>query len=263
MFINSKKLIKINKNDIKPKNILKILLKEKNLDELIEIPNEILLQKLYFFKGLLSYKCKNYIIAIKYFTKVLEKNFMISDAKIVFKSNKKLIKIANIYYNKYNILKKNKEKLILSEYINNKENELNKFNIINKDIGIIISVKNSFDFIKLSIEKTIFIIENYIDDDDRFFIAFSFGDSLKILTNLDYKKNILKSYILEYFKNLDNEYITNSLENGQDNLSNIIKKAKIFLIKKNIEQKRNNIIMFITNKKNIQNNQSKNFLENK
>ena len=263
MFINTKNLIKINKNDIKPKSILKNLLKEKNLDEnLIEIPNEILLQKLYFFKGLLSYKCKNYIIAIKYFSKTLEKNFKISDAKIVFKSNKKLIKIANLYYNKYDILKKNKEKLILNEYINNKENELNKFNIINNDIGIIISVKNSFDFIKLSIEKIIFIIENYIDDEDRFFIAFSCEDSLKILINLDYKKNIFKSYILEYFKNLENEYITNSLENGEDNLTNIIKKSKIYLIKKNIEQKRNNVIMFMTNRKNIQNYESKNFLEN-
>ena len=63
MFIKTKQLIKTNKDEIKPKRILKNLLKEKNVDEnLIETPNEILFQKLNFFKGLLVYQCKNYLI---------------------------------------------------------------------------------------------------------------------------------------------------------------------------------------------------------
>jgi hypothetical protein len=66
LFHKIKQYININKEFIKPKHILKSLLNENVENENIEIPNEIFIQRLNYLKGLLSYKSKHYLKAIKY-----------------------------------------------------------------------------------------------------------------------------------------------------------------------------------------------------
>ena len=50
LFIKVKKLIKSNKEIIKPKNILKTLLKEETSNEMDDILNSLLIQKLNYYK---------------------------------------------------------------------------------------------------------------------------------------------------------------------------------------------------------------------
>ena len=107
-----KKLIKNNKEIIKPKNILKILLNGDFNSDLDEIPNCILLQRLNYNKGKLALKCGHYMEAIKKFQKVFMKSSdKITDIKIIVKSYKKLIKIAELMNTNVNILIKKPKKI--------------------------------------------------------------------------------------------------------------------------------------------------------
>ena len=78
---------------------------ELNQIDNVDIPNEVLKQKLNYFEGEIAYKSSHYNEAINYYTKVVYKyGNKISDAFYVVKAFNKLIKIATIYYRKYELL---------------------------------------------------------------------------------------------------------------------------------------------------------------
>ena len=155
LLIKVKKLIKTNKEIIKPKNILKFLLKEEFTNELDEIPNCILMQRLNYYKGNLALKCGHYLEAIKKYQKVFSKNSnKITDMKIVNKCMKKLIKIAELMKDKCNYINKNSEENILRQYINEKKKELRKFVSLERNFIILISTNTgNLDFFINSLEN--------------------------------------------------------------------------------------------------------------
>ena len=163
LFTKVKKLIKGNKEIIKPKNILKFLLKEEFTNELDEIPNSILLQRLRFYKGKLALKCGHYMVAIKKFQKVFMKSSeKITDIKISFKSYKKLIKIAELMKENCNYNNKKNEENLLNQYIIDKKRELQKFVSTERNFIILISTNaGNIDFFINSLENTSYIIDNY------------------------------------------------------------------------------------------------------
>ena len=83
------------------------MLKEDFTNDLDEIPNSILMQRLNYNKGNLAFKCGDYMKAIKKFQKVFMKSSdKITDIKITAKSCKKLIKIAELMKSKCKYINK-------------------------------------------------------------------------------------------------------------------------------------------------------------
>ena len=251
LFHKIKQYININKEFIKPKHILKSLLNENVENENIEIPNEIFIQRLNYLKGLLSYKSKHYLKAIKYFIKVTSDiNKNVNDAIISIKSIKKLISISSLIYLKYDKLNRfNEDKELIKQYINLKNNEINKFQVLNKDYIFIISSNALKNFIESAYEKTKYIIDNYITNEDRFSVTFGCENELKIISILDFKKSFSNNLIFDFIQT----YSKNELfiDNKEDNLIFLIKKSKSYLVKKNIDSKRLGIIIFMGIKNNI------------
>ena len=251
LFNKIKQYIKINKEFIKPKHLLKSLLNESIENENIEIPNEIFIQRLNYLKGLLSYKSKHYLKAIKYFIKVTsDTNKKVNDAKISIKSIKKLISISFLIYSYYDKINRfNNDKELIKQYINLKKNEINKFQVINKDYIFIVSSNALNNFIESAYEKIRYIIDNYITNDDRFSVTLGCENELKIISILDFKKSfsnhLIFDFIQTYFKN------ENIIDNKEDTLKFLIKKSKSYLVKKNIDSKRLGIIIFMGIKNNI------------
>ena len=251
LFHKIKQYIKINKEFIKPKHLLKSLLNENIENENIEIPNEIFIQRLNYLKGLLSYKSKHYLKAIKYFIKVTsDTNKKVSDAKISIKSIKKLISISSLIYSQYEKINRfNNEKELIKQYISLKNNEINKFQVINKDYIFIISSNTLQNFIESAYEKTRYIIDNYITNEDRFSVTLGCENELKIISILDFKKSFSNNLIFDFIQTYcKNEYF---LDNKEDTLKFLIKKSKSYLVKKNIDSKRLGIIIFMGIKNNI------------
>ena len=253
LFTETKKLIENNKEIMKPKNILKILIKEKYTSDMIDTPNDILMQRLIYYKGCLAFKCCHYMDAIKHFKLIFQENMTkISDGKIVVKALKKMIKIANIFKKGLYYSKKIKEERLLNEYIISKIKETKKFISMDRDFIILISSNSSVDFLKQSLDHTRYIIDNYIKDNDRFCLAFASSEKsniggLKMISTLTNKNGCQwKKDLIQNIK-LDQEFLSNSLEDGEDNLEYILKCAKSYISNKNINN-RNVFYIFIGNK---------------
>ena len=237
LFTKVKKLIKGNKEIIKPKNILKFLLKEEFTNELDEIPNSILLQRLRFYKGKLALKCGHYMVAIKKFQKVFMKSSeKITDIKISFKSYKKLIKIAELMKENCNYNNKKNEENLLNQYIIDKKRELQKFVSTERNFIILISTNaGNIDFFINSLENTSYIIDNYIKDTDRYSIAFAssdkgLGGGIKILAKLEEKKKQNNDALLNYIQDIKQDYelLSNFEENSEDDIKFILQNVKIY-----------------------------------
>ena len=237
LLIKVKKLIKANKEITKPKNILKFLLKEEFTNELDEIPNSILMQRLTYYKGNLALKCGDYITAIKKYQKVISKSSdKITDIKISFKSIKKLIKIAELMRDKCKYNYKKTEAKLLKQYIADKAKELKKFKTIDRNFILLISTNTEdLDFFVNSLENVNYIIDNYIKGTDKYFIAFSSSDrSLsggnKIIANLEEKKIHNHSAIVNYIQDIKQDYdlLSNYEENNEDDIKNILYNVKKF-----------------------------------
>ena len=240
-----KELIKNNKDTTKPKNILKMLIKnELNQIDTVDIPNEVLKQKLNYFEGEIAYKSSHYNEAINYYTKVVYKyGNKISDAFYVVKAFNKLIKIATIYYRKYELLKKEKEMKILYDYIMSKRQEISKFKTINKDYIIIINSYNKSDFLKNALEKSRYIIDNYITNNDRFCLTMTTNQEMKIISKLQYKDPSSTELLYDFIQSLiqDKSFIMNSSLQGEDSIQNMLTKTKAYLIKKNANGERRDV----------------------
>ena len=237
LLIKVKKLIKANKEITKPKNILKFLLKEEFTNELDEIPNSILMQRLTYYKGNLALKCGDYITAIKKYQKVISKSSdKITDIKISFKSIKKLIKIAELMRDKCKYNYKKTEAKLLKQYIADKAKELKKFKTIDRNFILLISTNTEdLNFFVNSLENVNYIIDNYIKGTDKYFIAFSSSDrSLsggnKIIANLEEKKIHNHSAIVNYIQDIKQDYdlLSNYEENNEDDIKYILYNVKKF-----------------------------------
>ena len=254
MLSKIKQYIKLNKDYLNPKYLMKSLLTDFENSN-VEIPNEIYIQKLNYLKGLLSYKSYQYLEAIKYFIRVTDGiGKKVNDANISIKSIKKLISISSLIYSKYDKLNKfHQEKEMIQKYINLKINEIKKFYIINKDIIFVISSNTLSTFIESAFEKTRYIIDNYITLEDRFSVTLGNESELKIISKLDFKNSSSHEYIIDFIKNLTKNdfFIENSIDNGEDNLIFLVKKAKSYILKKNMETRRKTIIIFMGIKNNI------------
>ena len=257
LFIKTKKLIKQNKEIIKPKNILKYLLKEECTNELDEIPNSILMQRLNYYKGNLALKCSHYFEAMKKFQKIFNKSSnKITDGNIVVKGFKKLIKIAEIFKAKCKAIKKREEDSILKSYIIDKSREMKKFVSVERDFIILISTNaQNIDFFTTSLENTRYIIDNYVKNNDRYCIAFvssdkTFSGGLKILTKLESKDELKNDYIYEFIQSIkqDDILLSNYLEDEEDNMKFILQKAKCYGMNKNMNNERNTLFIFFGNK---------------
>ena len=257
LFNKVKKLIKQNKEIIKPKNILKSLLKEDSSNEIDEIPNSILMQRLYYYKGCLAFKCFHYLEAVKKFQNIIKKSSnKITDANIVVKCFKKLIKIAEIFKEKCNYIKKREEENILKSYIIDKSKEIKKFITVDRDFIILISTNaQNIDFFISALENTRYIIDNYIKNNDKFSIAFVSSDrkstgGLKILTKLESKGEQKDNVIIEFIQSIKQDYelLTNYLEDEEDNIQYILQKAKSYGANKNMNKERNTLFIFFGNK---------------
>ena len=253
LFTKIKKLIKGNKEIIKPKNILKLLLKEEFTNDLDEIPNSILMQRLNYNKGKLAFKCSHYLKAIKKFEKVFMKSSeKITDIKVTAKSYKKLIKIAELMKNNCNYINKKVEENILSQYINDKTRELKKFISLERNFIILISTNvDNIDFFINSLENVNYIIDNYIKGNDRYCIAFASSDNelgggIKFLTKLEEKDKINNEALFNYIQDIKQDYdlLSSYEENNEDDIKFILQKVKIF--KNNNEGK--NFYIFFGNK---------------
>ena len=248
-----KKLIKNNKEIIKPKNILKILLNEDFNSDLDEIPNCILLQRLNYNKGKLALKCGHYMEAIKKFQKVFMKSSdKITDIKIIVKSYKKLIKIAELMNTKCKYINKKTEENILNQYISDKTKEIKKFVSLERNFIILISTNvDNLDFFTNSLENAIYIIDNYIKDNDRYCIAFASSDTglsggLKFIVNLELKIKQKNEALLNYIQDIKQDYdlLSSYEEYNEDNIKYILEKAKIF----SHNDERKNFFIFFGNK---------------
>ena len=257
LFSKVKKLIKGNKEILKPKNILKFLLKEEYTNELDEIPNSILMQRLNYYKGCLALKCCHYLEAVKKFQKIyIKSSNKITDGNIVVKGLKKLIKIAEIMKLKCNNLKKIEEEKLLKSYISDKTKEIKKFITVDRDFIILISTNTqNTDFFTSSLENTRYIIDNYVKNNDRYCIAFSSSDTkctggLKILTKLRSKNDKNNDSILEFIQSIkqDLDLLSSYIEDEEDNMKYILQKAKSYYTNKNMNKERNTLIVFFGNK---------------
>ena len=237
LFVMVKKLIKANKEIIKPKNILKFLINEEFTNELDEIPNCILMQRLLYYKGNLALKCGHYMEAVKKFQKVfLSSSEKIIDIKYTVKSFKKLIKIAELMKEQCETLRKSEEKNILNQYIQDKAKELKKFNSVDRNFIILISTNTeNIDFFINSIENAKYIIDNYIKGTDKFCLAFissdkGLGGGLKVISKLEEKDKINYDVLFEFIQDIKQDYdlLSNYQENGEDDISFILQKAKVF-----------------------------------
>ena len=244
LFIKVKKLIKVNKEIIKPKNILRFLLKEEFTNELDEIPNSILFQRLAYCKGNLALKCGDYITAIKKFQKTISKSSdKITDVKIAFKSLKKLIKIAELMKEKCNYINKKTEANILKIYIKDKTKELKKFSSIDRNFILLISTNtDNLDFFVNSLENVNFIIDNYIKGTDKYFIAFTSSEKglaggNKIISNLEEKQSQNHTALINYIQDIKQDYdlLSNYEENNEDDIKYILHNVKN--LSKNNERK--------------------------
>ena len=257
LFSKVKKLIRQNKEIIKPKNILKFLLKEDYTNELDEIPNSILMQRLNYYKGCLALKCCHYFEAVKKFQKIYNKSSnKITDGNIVVKGFKKLIKIAELFKDKCNYVKKREEENILKSYIIDKTKEMKKFVTVERDFIILISTNTqNIDFLTSSLENTRYIIDNYVKNNDRYCIAFvssdkTFAGGLKILSKLESKSEQKNEYIFEFIQNIKEDYelLSNYIEDEEDNMKYILQKAKCYGTNKNMNKERNTLFIFFGNK---------------
>ena len=257
LFSKVKKLIKGNKEILKPKNILKFLLKEEYTNELDEIPNSILMQRLNYYKGCLALKCCHYLEAVKKFQKIyIKSSSKITDGNIVVKGFKKLIKIAEIMKQKCNYLKNIEEEKILKSYISDRTKEIKKFISVDRDFVILISTNTqNTDFFTSSLENTRYIIDNYVKNNDRYCIAFSSSDTkctggLKILTKLRSKNDTNNDSILEFIQSIkqDLDLLSSYIEDEEDNMKYILQKAKSYYTNKNMNKERNTLIVFFGNK---------------
>ena len=253
LFAKVKKLIKINKEIIKPKNILKLLLKDDFANDLNEIPNSILMQRLNYNKGNLALKCSHYLKAVKKYQKVFVKSSdKISDMKIITKSYKKLIKIAELMKSKCNYAKKIYEENILNQYINDKTKELKKFVSFERNFIILISTNTeNLDFFINSLESANYIIDNYIKGNDRYCIAFAssdrgLGGGIKVIIKLEEKEKLNNNALLNYIQDIKQDYdlLSSYQEKGEDDIKYILQKVKIK--NDNIESK--NYYIFFWNK---------------
>ena len=264
LFIKVKKLIKANKEIIKPKNILKFLIKEEFTNELDEIPNSILMQRLTYYKGTLALKCGDYITAIKKFQKVISKSSeKITDIKISIKSIKNLIKIAELMRDKCEYNYKNTEEKLLKEYIRDKTKELTKFTSIDKNFILLISTNTEdLDFFVNSLENVCYIIDNYIKETDKYFLAFTSSDKSlaggnKIIANLEEKQTHNRSAIINYIQDIKQDYdlLSHYEENNEDDIKYILHNAKNL----NNNNERKTFYIFFGNKEKLSN-ESINFL---
>ena len=253
LFIKVKKLIKGNKEITKPKNILKFLLKEELTNDLDEIPNSILMQRLNYLKGNLALKCGHYMIAVKKFQKVfLKSSDKITDIKITVKSYKKLIKIAELMKSKCNYINKKTEENILNQYIIDKTKELKKFVSIERNFIILISTNaDNLDFFINSFENAVYIIENYIKGNDRYCIAFASSDTglgggMKVIVKLEEKDKQNNDGLINYIQDIKQDYdlLSSYEENGEDDIKYILQKVKIF----SNNNERKNFYIFFGNK---------------
>ena len=260
LFSKVKKLIKGNKEILKPKNILKILLKEEYTNELDEIPNTILMQRLNYYRGCLALKCCHYLEAVKKFQKIyIKSSNKITDGNIVVKGFKKLIKIAELMKNKCNSVKKREEENILKSYIIDKTKEIKKFVTVDRDFIILISTNTSnIDFFTASLENTRYLIDNYVKNNDKYCIAFASSDTkctggLKILTKLESKDEQKSDLLLEFLQNIKQDYemLSNYVEDEEDNIKYILQKAKSYCTNKNMNKERNTLIIFFGNRERL------------
>lgn len=247
----AKELIKLNKDINKPKQILQLLIKEETEFDSIDLPNDIIKQRLNYSRGKLALFCSHYLDAIKYFTKIIYKHgIIISDANIIVKSLKKLIFISKIYLNKYESLKKGKEIALLKQFILSKENEIQKFKTVQKYFFIFIDTHNPVNFLKTALEKARHIIDNYIDDNDKYCIAFTDVNDIKILSNLQTKESISNDYFYEFYQNMvqNKHFLQKCSSNCEDNFKVIFQKCKHFMLKKSDSSIKKQIYyVYITN----------------
>ena len=257
LFIKVKNKIKNNKEIIKPKNILKSLLKEQTSNESDDIPNSLLIQRLNYYRGCLALKCCHYMEAVKKFQKIyIKSSNKITDGNIAVKGFKKLIKIAEIMKKKCALIKKKEEESILKAYINNKSKEIKKFSTVERDFIILISTNTpNIDFFTISLENTRYIIDNYVKNNDRYCISFVFSDKkctggLKIITKLESKNDDNNDITFEFIQNIkqDIELLLNYVEDEDDNIKYILQKAKSYVTNKNMNKERNTLFIFFGNK---------------
>lgn len=257
LFIKVKKLIKTNKEIIKPKNILKSLLKEQKFNDIDEMPNSLLMQRLHYYKGCLALKCCHYMEAVKKLQKIyIKSSNKITDGNIVVKGFKKLIKIAEIMKVRCNYVKKREEENILKSYILDKSKEIKKFLTVERDFIILISTNTqNIDFFTASLENTRYIIDNYVKNNDRYCISFVSSDKnctggLKIITKLESKNEQKNDVILEFIQNIKQDYelLSNYVEDDEDNIKYILQKAKSYGTNKNMNKERSTLFIFFGNK---------------
>ena len=132
---------------------------------------------------------------------------------------------------------------LLYDYIMSKRQEISKFKTINKDYIIIINSYNKPDFLKNALEKSRYIIDNYITNNDRFCLTMTTNKEMKIISKLQYKDPSSTELLYDCVQSLiqDKSFIMNSSLQGEDNIQNMLTKTKAYLIKKNANGERRDV----------------------
>ena len=158
--------------------------------------------------------------------------------------------------------KKTEEKL-LKEYIRDKTKELTKFTSIDKNFILLISTNTEdLDFFVNSLENVCYIIDNYIKETDKYFLAFTSSDKSlaggnKIIANLEEKQTHNRSAIINYIQDIKQDYdlLSHYEENNEDDIKYILHNAKSL----NNNNERKTFYIFFGNKEKLSN-ESINFL---
>ena len=135
---------------------------------------------------------------------------------------------------KYNY--KKTEAKILKQYISDKTKELKKFKSIDRNFILLISTNtDDLDFFVNSLENVNYIIDNYIKETDKYFMAFSSSDKglsggNKIIANLEEKQTHNHSAIVNYIQDIKQDYdlLSNYEENNEDDIKYILHNVKKF-----------------------------------
>lgn len=242
--------IKEKKHFQKPKRIYKNLLNNNTPIDSIEISKDIFLQRLYYLQAYLAYSCKNYHSAIEYLFKITEAKNVISDARIVVQSYKKLVKLAKMYRREYSNTAFSFEGNILDKFILNKEKEIKKFVLEEKDFLIIINTNTNgnLTFIKAAFDKAKTIYENYVCSKDRFGIMLYGNDNLSLITKLEFIKDTEQSaYVLKLLQKYgrDDEFSKNSQTDQEEDIESLLMKAKAYIAKKSLFQSNRKLFLIV------------------
>ena len=228
-------------------------------NDLIESPFYLLGQRCNYIKGKYAFACNRYKEALTFFIKSREQK-LISDAKIIKSSVKKIKKILKLLLDKlelkenseeYNETKKkqkdlvamhHRQKTILEKSIENLNQDDKKYTILKRDYMVLINISSTMKSedakrIKRTRQNILHIFDNFVADQDRFSLFFC-GPTFNPVINLSYKNETSNEYIKSLISNITNliegiEFENENVKGNKElNLLKILVKGYEYMSKK-------------------------------